>query len=255
MTKTNNNLILNALGILAVSMFSIMFVLPMHANAGFYSAGSGTSIVVNPPNPTPTPVPVPTPTPTPTPPPAPAPVPPPAPAPTINPVPVIYSITPGSAETGSNAKTITITGTNFVSGSVARWNSDDRATTFVSPNKLTMILTKTDMEGIGAYSITVFNPVPGGGMSNAVLFHLNKKSAATATTTVNKTTPVTPKTTTQATTPSLGLSASALFGANGLMPKTLAQWLLLLAFVLLIVILARKAFAGKKQDPHQVAHA
>lgn len=251
--KTYKNLILNSLGILAVSVFSIMFIMPTQANAGFYSAGSGISMPVNPPTPTPTPAPTPTPTPTPTPAPSPAPTPAPAPAPTVNPVPVIYSITPGSAETNSNAKTITITGANFVQGSVARWNSDDRATTFVSSNKLTMILTKTDMEGVGAYAITIFNPVPGGGISNAALFHLNKKSATSAT--AKKTTAVASKGTTKAITPELGLSASALFGSN-LMPKTFTQWMLLLILILLIVILARKAFEEKKKEaPHQVRHA
>ncbi len=236
-TKTNNNLILNALGILAVSIFSVMFVLPMHANAGFYSAGSGTSAPSNPTNPNPSYPPVTNPTPT-----------------YSNPTPVIYSISPNSANTTSNPVTVVITGANFVPGSMARWNSAERATTFINSNTLTMTLTTSDMAGVGAYSVTVLSPQPGGGMSNAALFHLNKPTTTATTTTPKKTPPAatTKSTPTKSTNTGNSLAAGALFGANGLMPTTLTQWLLLLALILLIVILARKAFAQEK--PKQELH-
>lgn len=47
MNKTNNNLINYALGILGFSILSVMFVVPMHANAGYYTATSG--MVLTPP--------------------------------------------------------------------------------------------------------------------------------------------------------------------------------------------------------------
>lgn len=236
MNKTNNNLINCALGIMGFSILSVMFVIPMHANAGFYSSSSGIAMSATTPATTTTPTYAQTSTPAP------------AAAPAVNPVPVVYSINPSSVVTNSSSKTITITGANFVPGSVARFNSEDRATTFISSEKLAMTLTSSDMAGVGAYSVTVLNPVPGGGMSNAALFHLNKQ-AATATTTTKKTS------TACTTSTGAGLSASALFGSNGLMPTTFTQWLLLLILILLVVVLGRKAFAEKKPDPHQAAHA
>ncbi|MDR3519581.1 MAG: hypothetical protein P4L63_01680 [Candidatus Pacebacteria bacterium] len=44
-----------------------------------------------------------------------------------------------------------------------------------------------------------------------------------------------------------GLSANALFGSNSFLPSGLIQWILFAIFVLLIVILVRTVFGGKKK--------
>jgi hypothetical protein len=87
-----------------------------------------------------------------------------------NPVPTITGLNPASAPAGSPAFTLTVTGTNFVSGSVVRWNGANRATTFVGATQLTAAIPAGDVAAPGNASVTVFNPAPGGGVSNAQNF-------------------------------------------------------------------------------------
>ena len=60
-------------------------------------------------------------------------------------------------------------GTNFANGSV-RWNGSGRTTTYVSSTQLTASITAPDIAVEGTASVTVFNPAPGGGVSNAASF-------------------------------------------------------------------------------------
>ena len=88
----------------------------------------------------------------------------------VNPVPTITALNPASAIAGSPAFTLAVTGTNFANGSIVRWNEANRATTFVSATQLTALIPATDIATAGTASVTVFNPAPGGGTSNAVSF-------------------------------------------------------------------------------------
>jgi hypothetical protein len=63
-----------------------------------------------------------------------------------------------------------VTGTSFVSSSVVEWNGGARTTSFVSSTQLSAAITASDIAAVGTYSITVFNPSPGGGTSSAVSF-------------------------------------------------------------------------------------
>src|SRR2546425_3135129 len=90
-----------------------------------------------------------------------------------NPVPTIGSLTPGNATAGAGAFTLTVNGTNFVSGSVVRWNSSARTTTFVSSTQLQAAITVGDIATVGTASVTVFSPTPGGGTSGALTFTIN----------------------------------------------------------------------------------
>jgi len=85
-----------------------------------------------------------------------------------NPAPTLASISPASAVAGGTAFTLTVTGTNFVSGSAVRWNGTDRTTTYISAAQLTADIPATDIATAGTASVTVFSPAPGGGTSNAV---------------------------------------------------------------------------------------
>jgi hypothetical protein len=71
---------------------------------------------------------------------------------------------------GSGALTLTVNGANFVSGSIVRWNGQDRATTFVTGTKLTVSISAGDVSAIGTATVTVFNPSPDGGTSNMAAF-------------------------------------------------------------------------------------
>ena len=87
-----------------------------------------------------------------------------------NPVPALSSLFPAAAAAGSGAFTLTVNGSDFVANSVVRWNGMARSTTFVSSNQLTATVAGVDISTIGTASVTVFNPLPGGGASNAATF-------------------------------------------------------------------------------------
>ena len=105
-----------------------------------------------------------------------------------NPVPTLASLSPTSATAGGPAFTLTVTGTNFVSGSVVRWNGTDRTTTYVSATQLTAAISSTDIANAGTASVTVFTPTPGGGTSGALTFTINAaNNPAPTLTTLNPT--------------------------------------------------------------------
>lgn len=87
-----------------------------------------------------------------------------------NPLPTLSAISPTVALAGGPTFTLTVTGTNFVPGSVVRWNGSDRATTYISATKLQAVIPAADIAAFGAASVTVFNATPGGGESNALSF-------------------------------------------------------------------------------------
>lgn len=87
-----------------------------------------------------------------------------------NPMPVLTSIAPNSAVAGTAGVMLTVTGSNFVNGSIVRWNGNDRATMFVSATELKATIPASDLTTAGEANVTVFNPAPGGGTSSAVKF-------------------------------------------------------------------------------------
>jgi uncharacterized protein (TIGR03437 family) len=95
-----------------------------------------------------------------------------------NPVPALTSLSQTTIATGSDAFTLTVTGSNFVNTSKVRWNGAERATTFVSSTQLQATILKTDLETGSAASVTVVNPTPGGGTSNALTFTVTNPTPA-----------------------------------------------------------------------------
>lgn len=90
-----------------------------------------------------------------------------------NPVPTIASLNPTSVLAGGPGFTLTVNGANFVNGSVIRINGAAHATSFVSGTQLTTAFTAAEIASQATLAITVFNPTPGGGTSNAVNFTIN----------------------------------------------------------------------------------
>jgi hypothetical protein len=87
-----------------------------------------------------------------------------------NPVPAITSLSPTRVIVGSASTVVTVTGTGFVSSSMARLNGNDRPTTVTGTTQLRMTLSAADLSVIGTSQVTIFNPSPGGGVSNAATF-------------------------------------------------------------------------------------
>lgn len=98
-----------------------------------------------------------------------------------NAIPMInVPLVPGEKAPGSPAFTLTVNGNGFVSGATVNWNGNARTTTFVSGEQLTASINAADVATASTASVTVVNPAPGGGVSNAVYFQAVKTVAATA---------------------------------------------------------------------------
>ena len=98
-----------------------------------------------------------------------------------NPVPTITSLNPSSWPAGCGQFTMTVNGTNFVTASTVRWNGTALATTYVSSTQLTATVTAALVASPGTASVTVVNPAPGGGTSNAVTFTITVPPAPVIT--------------------------------------------------------------------------
>src|SRR5207248_10417083 len=90
-----------------------------------------------------------------------------------NPVPTTTSLSPSSTIAGSPQFTLTVNGTKFVSTSTVYWNGSPLVTTFSSATQLTAIVPAANVAATGTANVTVVNPAPGGGTSNAQTFTIN----------------------------------------------------------------------------------
>lgn len=161
-----------------------------------------------------------------------------------NPVPVISSINPKSGNIDANTKTITITGKNFIPGSIARVNDSTRPVTFIDPSHLLIQINSNDVytyQNNGGFFITVFNGAPGGGYSNAIFFTV--KNADGSATNTNQTDNTINSDTDKNYS---NLASNAIFGSNSILPSGLVQWIILAIIILIIVILVRKIFGAEK---------
>jgi hypothetical protein len=89
---------------------------------------------------------------------------------TFYPTSAINSLAPNNWGTGRGAFELVVNGTNFVANSVVKWNGQNKATTFVSNNQLKAQILAADVSVAGQYPVTVVNPAPNPGPSDAVNF-------------------------------------------------------------------------------------
>ncbi len=125
---------------------------------------------------------------------------PPAPPQTNNPVPALISMIPNTQPAGSPVVSLVVNGRNFVNGSVLLWNGGSRPTMVFGSTQLLAALNGDDLQSAGTALVTVVNPTPGGGTSNALLFTI---------------TPVGPTLTTLSPTTALVASAGFTLTVNG----------------------------------------
>ncbi|MBA3470745.1 MAG: beta-propeller fold lactonase family protein [Herpetosiphonaceae bacterium] len=93
-------------------------------------------------------------------------------APNDNPVPAITQLLPASAAAGGAGFALTVNGTNFITTSKVRWNGTERPTTFVSATTLQATISAQDLAVAAEAGVSVFTPLPGGGVSNAATFSI-----------------------------------------------------------------------------------
>lgn len=123
------------------------------------------------------------------------------PLPSASVQPSIGSVTPASVNPGSAAFTLAVTGANFTTATVIRWNGQSRATTFVDTTHVTAQIPSSDVAAAGRALVAAFNPVAGGGSSNAFAFLIGSGPQATAQSVVSAANPL---------------------GGNGLAPRSIA---------------------------------
>lgn len=79
-------------------------------------------------------------------------------------------MTPPSATAGSEAFPLTVTGQNFFSGATVPWNGSRLPTSFENSTQVRAAISAADVANSGTAQVTVVNPPPGGGTSNALPF-------------------------------------------------------------------------------------
>ncbi len=87
-----------------------------------------------------------------------------------NPVPQLTSLSPSTATAGGPGFTLTVRGSGFADPSFVEWNGNIRTATRNSSTELTATIPASDIVATGTAQVTVVNPPPGGGRSNALPF-------------------------------------------------------------------------------------
>ncbi len=85
-----------------------------------------------------------------------------------NPVPMINSINPGTIIRGSSDTSINIEGSRFITSSTVYLDGQALDTAFIDNDNIQAIIPGTLLLTAGAFPVTVVNPAPDGGTSNAV---------------------------------------------------------------------------------------
>jgi len=89
--------------------------------------------------------------------------------------PSVNTPSPDSASAGGPTFTMTVTGANFVSGSIVQWNDAPLATSFVNSTQLAALVPANLIAVPGSASVTVVNP--GGANSNSQTFTITSPVA------------------------------------------------------------------------------
>jgi len=90
----------------------------------------------------------------------------------LNARPFVHPLAPPSAAPGSGSLRLSVYGTGFVKGATANWNGSPLATTYSSSHELKAKVQAKLLAEAGTAELTVVNPGPGGGTSNAALFSI-----------------------------------------------------------------------------------
>jgi outer membrane protein assembly factor BamB len=86
--------------------------------------------------------------------------------------PGLVALSPASVVAGSAGFTLTISGINFNQTSQVLWNGQARATTYVSPTTLNVLVNASDIASMTTAYVTVSNTASGGGTSSGLQFQV-----------------------------------------------------------------------------------
>jgi hypothetical protein len=83
-----------------------------------------------------------------------------------NPVPLILSVTPASANEGDAGDDVAVVGVGFMSTATATFNGNSRTLTYNSSTSVDVTLLTADFATSGTYVLKITNPIPGGGSAS-----------------------------------------------------------------------------------------
>ena len=86
------------------------------------------------------------------------------------PVPVVTGLLDASTVAGTQGMTIYVNGTGFDGNAQVRFDGSPRSTQTRTSTQVEATLSAADLATAGTHQVTVFNPAPGGGLSNATTF-------------------------------------------------------------------------------------
>jgi uncharacterized protein (TIGR03437 family) len=129
-----------------------------------------------------------------------------------NPVPALSLLTPNAAVVGARELTLTVTGSGFVTGSKVRWNGVERQTNYINSTQLIATIPAADLGVAGMGLITVFNPTPGGGVSNSLNLPIRQPNPIPAISSILPARAA------------VGTAFSLRVTGNGFTPASIVQW-------------------------------
>jgi 6-phosphogluconolactonase (cycloisomerase 2 family) len=95
--------------------------------------------------------------------------------------PRVATVIPNALTVGAPATTISLAGSDFVPGGQVLLDGTAISTNFVSPTQITATVSQAQAASAHVYSLTVFNPAPGGGTSSASNFVITAVDPAKST--------------------------------------------------------------------------
>ena len=95
-------------------------------------------------------------------------------------VPTLTALSRTTSSQGSPGFTLTVTGTNFISGSVVQWKGNGLTTSFVSATQLRATVPDTLLSSAGTAGITVRHPGTNGDVSNALTYTVSPVQPSTS---------------------------------------------------------------------------
>jgi hypothetical protein len=108
------------------------------------------------------------------------------------PAPAIGSLSPPVASAGGASFTLSVDGTGFTAASTVYWGTKALSTQYVNGTQLTAQVPASAIANTGTGAVTVQNPVPGGGTSNALQFEVASAGSSTPPSFTTVTATVTP---------------------------------------------------------------
>jgi hypothetical protein len=124
-----------------------------------------------------------------------------------NPPPTIVSLNPASAQAGSPALPLEISGVGFTNQTQVFWNGAVRIVSIVNATKLTVLIPASDLAVAGLAQVSVVNPAPGGGTA-ATAFAIAAPPTVAAPTQTQTPTPTPTPTETATPTPTASPTAT-----------------------------------------------